>query len=451
MPNPKVPSNQHQPHPSNLYNQQTTQNPPSIYHYHSDSPVKSYNDSAQIYYQAMKEAASPQSTTNTAQSTSQYYNQPPIQQQQQLQDQYPPQPEHQNPTQQPQYQSNLQNPQPTTTIGNFERPANAIDGGVQGKAKLFRFEDFIILRTLGTGSFGRVQLVQHRSTLKFYAMKKLRKSDIVRLAQVEHTNTERALLAQVDHRFLVRMVCTFQDERHLYICLDYVSGGELFTLLRKVRTMPSFVATFYAAQVVLALEYLHARNIIYRDLKPENILLDMDGNIRITDFGFAKVVPSLTYTLCGTPDYLAPEILRNNGYNRAVDWYALGVLIYEMLVGMPPFYNENQAKLYENIVNQKARFPPAFDLVARDLIESLLQKDPSRRLGMLAGGVNDIKRHLWFREVQWDLLAEGRIKPPYKPSVSGEGDASNFDKYPDEKPETDPMDPRIFEGKFPDF
>lgn len=203
--------------------------------------------------------------------------------------------------------------------------------------------------------------------------------------------------------------------------------------------------------MILAIEYLHERNIVYRDLKPENILLTREGHVNLTDFGFAKEVPEMTWTLCGTPDYLAPEIVMSRGYGKAVDWYAVGVLIYEMLIGAPPFYHENQMKLYENIVHQSARFPHGFDPVARDLIEGLLEKNPAKRLGTLAGGAADIKRHTWFRDVKWELLMEGRIKAPYKPKVTHEGDASNFDQYPEEAPEHDSVDPRAFENLFPDF
>lgn len=173
--------------------------------------------------------------------------------------------------------------------------------------------------------------------------------------------------------------------------------------------------------------------------------------MRLTDFGFAKVVPETTWTLCGTPDYLAPEIVMSRGYGKAVDWYAVGVLIYEMLIGAPPFYHENQLKLYENIVQQTARFPTGFDPVARNLIEGLLEKNPSKRLGALAGGAEDIKRHPWFRDVKWDFLYELRIKAPFRPKVAHDGDTSNFDEYPAEVQEIDPMPSQAFVGLFPGF
>lgn len=321
---------------------------------------------------------------------------------------------------------------------------------VAGTVK-YQMDEFRVHRTLGTGSFGRVNLVFHTPTKTFFAMKKLRKSEIVRLRQVEHTNAEKRLLSEVQHPFIVKMACTFQDERNLYIVMEYVCGGELFSLLRRVRTLPPFVAVYYAAQIVLAIEYLHSRDIIYRDLKPENILIDRLGNIKMTDFGFAKVVPETTWTLCGTPDYLAPEVVQSLGYGKAVDWYAVGILIYEMLMGSPPFYNENHRILYDNIVHKKAYFPSGFDWIAQDLIERLLEKDPQKRLGVLAGGPADIRAHPWFREVNWEALLTGQVRPPFKPKVGDDGDTSNFDQYPDEVPESPTVDPAAFCGLFPEF
>ncbi|KAM3073718.1 cAMP-dependent protein kinase catalytic subunit [Clarireedia jacksonii] len=181
----------------------------------------------------------------------------------------------------------------------------------QTKGK-YSLTDFEILRTLGTGSFGRVHLVQSKHNQRFYAVKVLKKAQVHKMKQVEHTNDERKMLQEVKHPFLITLWGTFQDSRNLYMVMDFVEGGELFSLLRK--------SQFYAAEVTLALEYLHARHIIYRDLKPENLLLDRHGHLKITDFGFAKKVPDITWTLCGTPDYLAPEVVSSKGYNKSVDW-----------------------------------------------------------------------------------------------------------------------------------
>ncbi len=297
-------------------------------------------------------------------------------------------------------------------------------------------KDFEVGRTLGTGSFGRVLLVRHRVTGTYYALKKLRKADLIRLKQVEHTANERRLLeAARNHPFLVQMIGTCQDDGYLYVLMEYVGGGELFSLLRKVKTLPSFVAQFYAAQVLLAFEHLHAQDIIYRDLKPENIIISPEGNVKLVDFGFAKIVPDCTWTVCGTPDYLAPEIIQNRGHGRGVDYYALGVLIYEMLAGFPPFYHENHQKLYDNILNAPLRFPSSFDVNARDLITQLLERNPARRLGLQAGGILEIKAHAWFKDVNWEQLKSLSIRPPYRPKFGSSGDCSNFDTYTEETQE----------------
>lgn len=194
------------------------------------------------------------------------------------------------------------------------------------------------------------------------------------------------------------------------------------------------MAKFYAAEVTLALEYLHSRNIIYRDLKPENLLLDRHGHLKITDFGFAKRVPDKTWTLCGTPDYLAPEVVSNKGYNKSVDWWSLGILVYEMLCGYTPFWDSGSPmKIYENILRGKVKYPSYLDNQARDLLEKLITADLSKRLGNLYGGSEDVKRHPWFAEVTWERLAKKDIDAPYSPPVKGgTGDASQFDRYPEE-------------------
>lgn len=218
----------------------------------------------------------------------------------------------------------------------------------QTKGK-YTLADFTIQRTLGTGSFGRVHLVQSKHNQRFYAVKVLKKAQVVKMKQVEHTNDERKMLQKVKHAFLVTLWGTFQDSKNLYMVMDFVEGGELFSLLRKSQVsrmeyfscfhhfhsldeylgslsekrFPNPVAKFYAAEVTLALDYLHSKHIIYRDLKPENLLLDRHGHLKITDFGFAKEVPDITWTLCGTPDYLAPEVVSSKGYNKSVDWYVL--------------------------------------------------------------------------------------------------------------------------------
>ncbi|KAI8453490.1 kinase-like domain-containing protein [Phakopsora pachyrhizi] len=295
----------------------------------------------------------------------------------------------------------------------------------------YALADFDLIRTLGTGSFGRVHLAKSRHNGRGYAIKVLNKQKVVTLKQVEHTNSEREMLATVRHPFLVNLWGTFADSYNLYMVMDFVSGGELFNLLRKSQRFPDPVAKFFGAEVALALDYLHCLDIVYRDLKPENILLGSDGHIKITDFGFAKLVPDITWTLCGTPDYLAPEIVQSKGYNKSVDWYALGVLIFEMLAGYPPFYCEEESpmRLYEKIIAGKVRYPSYFNSSSKDLLKSLLTADLSKRFGNLANGSRDIFHHAWFAEVDWERLYRKQIPAPYVPSVTSEWDASNFDHY----------------------
>jgi len=317
--------------------------------------------------------------------------------------------------------------------------------------KKFKLDDFVIMQTLGTGSFGRVHLVKHKESGKYYAMKVLVKRQIIESKQVEHTINEKKILETLDHPYMVNLIGSFKDNRNLYIVLEYVCGGELFSYLRQCKRLPNHVARFYAAEVVLAFEHLHSKDIIYRDLKPENLLIDKSGNIKITDFGFAKYVPDVTWTLCGTPDYLAPEIIQSKGYGKAVDWYALGVLIYEMLAGFPPFYDEDQMRLYERILEGRLRWPSYFDPAAKDLIKRLLSPDLTKRYGNLKSGVADIKKHKWFSEIDWKKLAEVKVKAPYIPPFTSEGDASNFDSYPEDHDPYGLPGPDLYAEEFKNF
>ena len=298
----------------------------------------------------------------------------------------------------------------------------------------YSLADFRILRTLGTGSFGRVHLVRSAHNGRYYAIKVLKKQQVVKMKQVEHTNDERRMLKLVEHPFLIRMWGTFQDSRNLFMVMDYIEGGELFSLLRKSQRFPNPVAKFYAAEVTLAVEYLHSHDIIYRDLKPENILLDRNGHIKITDFGFAKEVSTVTWTLCGTPDYIAPEVITTKPYNKSVDWWSLGVLIFEMLAGYTPFYDSTPMKTYEKILSGKIHFPSFMGPDVIDLLSKLITADLTRRLGNLMNGPSDIRNHPWFLEVVWEKLLAKDIETPYEPPITaGVGDSSLFDHYPEEK------------------
>ena len=245
--------------------------------------------------------------------------------------------------------------------------------------------DLELKDTLGTGSFGRVRLckvrsltapatrrfrrrdrprprpaappphrslaaaAQHNADKGHYALKILKKSEVIYLKQVDHVKTEKKILEELNHPFIVNLFGAFQDDKNLYLLLEYVIGGEFFSHLRKAGRFPNDTAKFYAAQITLVFEHLHSMMILYRDLKPENLLLDSDGNCKVTDFGFAKKVEYRTWTLCGTPEYLAPEIILSKGHGKAVDWWASGILMYEMLAGYPPFYDEDPLGIYQKV------------------------------------------------------------------------------------------------------
>lgn len=287
-----------------------------------------------------------------------------------------------------------------------------------------------LIRTIGTGSFGRVFVARLKDNPEqLVAVKRLVKAVIVKQKQVEHINTEKRILSQVEHPFIVNLLAAHKDKRYLYIVLEFVQGGEFFGYLRKQKRLHIDHARFYAATVALVFEYLHRSDIIYRDLKPENLLLDCDGFMKVTDFGFAKVVPLRTYTLCGTPEYIAPEVLLNKGHGRAVDWWTLGILIYEMIVGYPPFFDEDVMLIYQKVLAGKILFPRGFDKDAKSLVKHLLAHDLSRRYGNLIGGAADIKDHRWFAEFDFHALEQRRLQPPYVPPSEGVQDASLFSTY----------------------
>ncbi|ETI55667.1 AGC/PKA protein kinase [Phytophthora nicotianae CJ01A1] len=320
-------------------------------------------------------------------------------------------------------------------VDEKEAPINAISPAAPVDAprvrRAYSLDDFELLATLGTGTFGRVRLVQLKGVGSFHALKILKKSEILRLQQLHHIKCEVEILSRIQHPFIVNYLGHFQDERRLYLVLEYVQGGELFSYLRRQGRFPDHVACYYAAQLVTALAYLHAQHIIYRDLKPENLLITSEGYLKITDFGFAKIVEDKTWTLCGTPEYLAPEIIQSKGHGKSVDWWALGVLIYEMLAGYPPFYDENPFGIYQKILDGKVDFPKHIDSKAKDLIKKLLSQDRTKRLGCLRGGSEDVKKHKYFGKVDWDAVLARTETPPYLPPVGGPGDHTHFDEYPD--------------------
>lgn len=275
-------------------------------------------------------------------------------------------------------------------------------------------------------------LVRKKDTQEIYAMKILKKDMLERRNQRFHTKTERDVLAKIKTPFIVQLYYAFQTPEKLYLVMEYLPGGELFYHLRKARRFDESRVVFYAAEITIALEYLHKNNIIYRDLKPENILLDKDGHLKLTDLGLSKegvaCGKAKTYTFCGTPEYLAPEIIMGSGHNKAVDWWSLGALIYEMLTGGSPFANANRKQMLKDILVKPAEMKSYFSDEAKSILNQLLCVDPKKRLGSSDIDAGDIKAHPFFRRVNWKNMEERRIKPPFKPEVTSKDDCRNIDK-----------------------
>ncbi|KAJ3018805.1 hypothetical protein HKX48_002622 [Thoreauomyces humboldtii] len=299
----------------------------------------------------------------------------------------------------------------------------------QQQNKSLTIDDFELLKVIGKGSFGKVMQVRKRDTNRIYAMKILRKSHIVERAEVAHTLAERTVLAKLNHPFIVPLKFSFQTPDKLYLVLAFVNGGELFHHLQKEGRFIEDRAKFYTAELLCALECLHGYNIIYRDLKPENILLDFTGHIALCDFGLCKLNMkdgNKTNTFCGTPEYLAPELLLGQGYTKVVDWWTIGILLYEMLTGLPPFYDENTNDMYKKILSQELTFPDDVSPVAKDLLKQLLDREPTKRLGH--SGADEIKRHPFFADINWSRLLSRKYPPPFRPNVTSATDTSNFDE-----------------------
>ncbi|EAN33011.1 cAMP-dependent protein kinase catalytic subunit beta domain protein [Theileria parva strain Muguga] len=264
---------------------------------------------------------------------------------------------------------------------------------------------------------------------KIVSLKILSKNKIIEKRQLEHVKNEKNILSTLKHPFIVGYLGSFQDTLNLYFILEFVPGGELFTYLRRMHTFPPEYTRFYASQVLLALDYLHMNKLVYRDLKPENILLDIMGYIRLVDFGFAKRLESgKTYTVCGTCDYLAPEIFLKKGHDFRADFYSFGVFLYELLTGVPPFYSNSPQKTYKLALNNEVAFGRKVNNVSRDIIKNLLRVDPSKRLG---NNVKEVYFHPFFDGIDFNMLLAKQIKAPIVPSVSSHDDVSNFIKYPE--------------------
>lgn len=312
-----------------------------------------------------------------------------------------------------------------------------------GKKKV-TFENFEFLKVLGKGTFGKVILCREKTTNHLYAIKILKKEVIIKKDEVEHTKTENRVLQTTRHPFLIGLKYSFTTEDRLCFVMEYVNGGELFFHLSRERIFSEDRTRFYGAEIISAIDYLHKKGIIYRDLKLENLLLDKDGHIKIADFGLCKediTWGNTTKTFCGTPEYLAPEVLEDNDYGRAVDWWGVGVVMYEMMIGRLPFYNRDHDILFELILMEEVRFPKTISAEAKDLLGGLLVKDPENRLGGGAEDSRDIMNHPFFASINWSDLEKRRLTPPFKPQVTSETDTRYFDsEFTGESVELTPPD-----------
>lgn len=310
--------------------------------------------------------------------------------------------------------------------------------------------DFDLLKVLGKGSFGKVMLVKKKddNSGTLYAMKTLRKAALVKRNQLAHTSTERTILQNISCPFLVHLVFAFQTQDKLYMVLDYMAGGELFFWLKKDKKFSESRSRLYTAEITVALDALHSADIVYRDLKPENILLDAAGHIRLTDFGLAKAnitgygPEGGTKTFCGTPEYLAPEILENKGHGKAVDWWALGTLLFEMLTGLPPFYDTNVQRMYHKILHDPLRFPKSegrqMSEEAKDMLKGLLERKISSRLG--SNGSQEIKKSKFFSPYDFNKILLKAYDTEFRPpAATSQTDVRNFDKEFTSEPAADSM------------
>ena len=304
----------------------------------------------------------------------------------------------------------------------------------QGAARL-GLDDFDLLKVIGKGSFGKVMLVRKKDNAQIYALKTLRKEQLLKRNQIQHTQAERNIIQNVSSPFLASLAFAFQNENKLYMVMEYCPGGELFYWLKKQSKFSVKRTKLYAMEILLGLEELHRNDIVYRDLKPENILLDEQGHLRLTDFGLSKEAVTGagaeggTATFCGTPEYLAPEILQNKGHGKAVDWWSLGTLMYEMMVGLPPFYDTNMQVMYQKILKAPLRFPAWMQPAMKDLLQGLMTRSVEDRLGSF--GAEDIKEHDWWEEdagYDWDRVLRKEYSPEFKPPSDGNvSHTQNFD------------------------
>jgi len=343
------------------------------------------------------------------------------------------------------------------TIGDVARLGNPLPYVSSSVNNSIQLKDITKHRILGMGAFGKVWLTTHKKTKTPYALKMMSKAQLLQTKQTTSVLREKNVMASIEHPFIMDMVSSFQDANYVYFLLEVVQGGELFNVLHTDRRdgVPNEHAEFYGACVIRALAHLHKRSIVYRDLKPENVLVDSRGYCVVADMGFAKIVVDKTYTLCGTPEYLAPEIIMSKGHDAGADYWAFGVLMYEMLAGQSAFYmyGTDQASLFKRIVLVKYDFTKSFNDDLKDLITKLLIRRPANRLGKLKGGAADIENHAYFKNIDFDKLVKKEIPAPWVPAIKDPLDASHFEDFRSEEKEDRGL-PKLsaeHQAKFKDF
>uniref|UniRef100_A0A3B5BNM4 protein kinase C n=1 Tax=Stegastes partitus TaxID=144197 RepID=A0A3B5BNM4_9TELE len=302
-------------------------------------------------------------------------------------------------------------------------------------------------KVLGKGSFGKVLLAELKGQGQYFAVKVLKKDVVLMDDDVECTMVEKRVLALAwENPFLTHLYSTFQSKEHLFFVMEYLNGGDLMFHIQEKGRFDINRATFYAAEIVVGLQFLHSKGIIYRDLKLDNVMLDRDGHIKIADFGMCKenvFGEARATTFCGTPDYIAPEILLGQKYTFSVDWWSFGVLVYEMLIGQSPFQGDDEDELFESIRSDVPHYPRWITKESKNLLELLFERDPTRRLGV----VGNIRQHPFFKVINWPVLERRDVDPPFKPKVKSPSDCSNFDReFLSEKPRLSHADKNLIDS-----